>query len=376
MMRHGLFSVLCAALLLAAPAHANDEARLEALKAEIRKLETWLRDAQKESGQLTESLRQSDLDIARLSRKIEETRQQLAEENDRLKKLRQEQGQLRELQARHRQHLSEQLRAVQRLGNDGPVKLLLNQDDPQQAQRMLRYFTYFNDARIARIRHILSELTRLDNLATLIQTTEQQLRQTEQQLLQSNRTLQQRKQEQQQLLTRLQREVSSEQQRLKQKEADRKRLESLLNEVQTLLDNSPRRTDARPISALRGKLPRPLSNRVLQGFGSPLSDGPGRREGWLLDAREGDSVRAIHHGRVVFADWLRGYGLIIIVDHGEGYLSLYAHNQSLLRDVGNWVNQGDVIASAGRSGGSEQASLYFEIRYRGRPQDPAVWLKR
>ena len=87
-------------------------------------------------------------------------------------------------------------------------------------------------------------------------------------------------------------------------------------------------------------------------------------------------MRAVHHGRVVFADRLRGFGLILILDHGQGYLSLYAHNQALLRDVGSWVNQGDIISSAGRSGGNTEASLYFEIRHRGRPQDPALWLKR
>lgn len=368
--------LLVLSLLLAWPAQANDEAKLETLKAEIRKLEEWLRSARQESSQLSEALRQSDLEINTLSKQIDTIRQQLAEEKERLKKLRQEQGQLRELQTRHRQHLTEQIQAAHRLGHQGPLKLLLNQDDPQQAQRMLRYFGYFNSARIERINHIIAELTRLDNLAALIAASEQQLQRNEAELLQKNRALQQRKQEQQQLLARLQGEMKTEGQRLQQKETDRKRLEQLLSEVQNLLDNSPRKLDARPFSSLKGRLPPPLRNRVLQAFGSRRSDGAGRTDGWLLDAREGEYVRAIHHGRVVFSDWLRGFGLILILDHGQGYLSLYAHNQALLRDVGSWVNQGDIIASAGRSGGNADPSLYFEIRHRGQPQDPAVWLKR
>lgn len=363
-------------LLLVLPAQANDEAKLTALKAEIRKLEEWLKSAREESSQLSKEIKRSDLEINALSRQIDTIRRQLAEEKDRLKKLRQEQGQLRDLQTQHRRHLTEQIQAAQRLGQEGPVKLLLNQDDPQQAQRMLRYFGYFNAARIERIQHIIAELTRLDNLAELIAASEQQLQRSENELLHSNRALQQRKQEQKKLLTKLQREMSSEQQRLKQKEADRKRLERLLNDMQNVLDDSPRKTDARPIASLKGRLPPPLRNRVLQSFGSKRNDGAGRQDGWLFAAKEGEPVRAIHHGRVVFADWLRGFGLIIILDHGKGYLSLYAHNQALLRDVGSWVNQGDVISSAGRSGGNSTPSLYFEIRHRGQPQDPALWLKR
>ena len=371
-----ILGCLSLCLLLALPAQADDQARLDALKAEISKLESWLRNAQQESGQLNAALRQSDLEIAELTKQIDAIRTQLAEEQARLKKLRQEQGQLRDLQQQHRQHLAEQIRAAQKMGQQGPLKLLLNQDDPQQAQRMLRYFSYFNSARIERINQILAELARLDNLATLIAASEQQLQRSEKELISSNRQLQQRKQQQQQLLAKLQGEMKTEQQRLQQKETDRKRLEQLLTEVANLLDNSPRQLDARPISSLKGRLPPPLRTAVLQAFGSQRRDGGGRHEGWLLAAREGDYVRAVHHGRVVFADWLRGFGLILILDHGQGYLSLYAHNQALLRDVGSWVNQGDIISSAGRSGGNAEPSLYFEIRHRGRPQDPALWLKR
>lgn len=370
------FAIALSFLLLALPVSANDEAKLESLKSEIKKLEQWLRDAKDESQQLTETLRKSDLEIAELNRQIEQTRQQLQEEKDRLKKLRQEQGQLRQLQEQHRKQLAEQLRAAQRIGNQGPLKLLLNQDDPQQAQRMLRYFAYFNDARVAQINHLLAELKRLDNIAAVIAQQERTLQATEQKLLSANRALQQRKQDQQRLLQRLSAEMKTEQQRLAQKEADRKRLENLLAEVQVILERSPRQNDARPIHALRGKLPRPVNGRILQAFGSTPKEGGRKRDGWLMSANENENVRAIHHGRVVFSDWLRGYGLLLILDHGQGYLSLYAHNQSLLRDVGSWVNQGDVVAFAGRSGGSNQTALYFEIRHKGRPLDPASWLKR
>ena len=145
---------------------------------------------------------------------------------------------------------------------------------------------------------------------------------------------------------------------------------------ETLISDSPLRNNETPFRDMRGKLPRPIAGRILKAYGNRMDDGKSRREGWQISTTEGAGVKAVHHGRIVFADWLRGFGLLIIVDHGKGYLSLYAHNQSLLKDVGNWVNAGDVIATAGRSGGLSSATLYFEIRHQGRPQDPAVWVKR
>lgn len=364
-------------LFLVSTALANDEQRLEALQKEIQQLQQWLNTAKDEYSQLDQSLRQSDLSISKINRQIEETRIQLQEEQQRLKKLRLEQGQLQQLQQQHRHYLIEQIQAAHKMGEQSPIKLLLHQDDPQQAQRTMRYFAYFNEARIERIRFILNELDRLNRLADIIIAQERQLRATEATLLRQNRQRQAHQQEQQQLLTRLAQQMQNEQQSLQRKEADRQRLEQLLNEVSTILSNSARRDDERPFRQLRGQLPRPVQNaRVLGAFGQRDNQTRIRWEGWLMRTSEGQTIHAVHHGQVVFADWLRGFGLVIIIDHGQGYLSLYAHNQTLFRDVGAWVNQGDIVASSGRSSSTEQPQLYFEIRYKGKPQDPAAWLQR
>lgn len=361
-------------LILSAPTLANDEAKLETLKQEIQKLQSWLQQAQQESDQLQQQLRQSDLDISKLNQQVEHTRQQLDHEREQLKKLRLEQGQLQLHKNKQHQLLAEQIRSAQRLGQDGPIKLLLNQNTPEQAQRMLRYFAYFNGARMERIEQVLQELQRLENIAAHIATSEQQLRQFQQQQQQQQQALQQRKQQQQKLLTQLSQRMKNEQDNLASKQQNQKQLESLLNEVQTILESSPRSTDVRPISQLKGRLPMPINGRIVQAFGSNRNIS--YRKGWLIAAQAGEYVRSVHHGRVVFADWLRGYGLVLILDHGQGYLSLYAHNQSLLRDVGSWVNHNDIVATAGSSGGGDQSALYFEIRYKGNAQDPAVWIKR
>jgi septal ring factor EnvC (AmiA/AmiB activator) len=264
--------------------------------------------------------------------------------------------------------------AAYRLGGDSPIKMLLNQDDPQQAQRMLTYFSYFNRARMDEIHHTLSELARLEHIADAIVAQEQQLQATQQSLDQKNSRLNEQKQKQNKLLAQLNQQMSSEKTRLAQKQADRKRLEALFDEVQTLVEKSPRKQDVRPFKALKHQLPRPLAGRIIAAYGNPNTEGVGRWEGWLIAAPEGTSIRAVHHGRVVYSDWLRGFGLLMILDHGDGYMTLYAHNQTLMYDVGAWVNQGDVIGAVGRSGGLQEPRLYFEIRYRGKPQDPSAWL--
>ncbi|MDO6681890.1 peptidoglycan DD-metalloendopeptidase family protein [Oceanobacter sp. 5_MG-2023] len=353
---------------------AGDAAKLQALKQDIAKLQQWLNEASAEHSKLSESLRNTDQDIGAITRKIEETRRLLKEEQDRLKKLRQDQAQLNELRSWHTLRLKEQLQAAYRLGGDSPIKMLLNQDDSQQAQRMLSYFGYFNRARMEEINHTLSELTRLEHIADEIIAQEQQLQRTQQSLDQKNRQLTQQKKKQNRLLAQLSQQMTSEKSTLARKQADRKRLESLFDEVQTLVEKSPRKQDVRPFKALKRSLPRPLAGRIIAAYGNPNTGGVGRWEGWLIAAPEGTNIQAVHHGRVVYSDWLRGFGLLMILDHGDGYMTLYAHNQTLMYDVGAWVNQGDVIGAVGRSGGLQEPRLYFEIRHRGKPLDPAAWL--
>ncbi|TNC91578.1 MAG: hypothetical protein CSH36_08930 [Thalassolituus sp.] len=358
------------------PVLADDEQQLKQVQAEIRQLEKWLSEARGEYDSLSKKLQTSDKEIADLVKQIDATRAQLREEQSKLKKLQAEQAQLRQLRSKHQKLLSEQIRLARQVGDDAAIRFWLTQDDPAKDQRLMQYFGYFNRARVTQLHHTIDELLRLDNIETLILEQEAALRKTDKQLSKKSDQLNDKRNDQQKLLASLSRKMSDENARLKARQADRQRLENLITEVETLISNSPRRNDERPFSAMRGKLGIPLAGRVLASFGSMNSANKSRWEGWKIGAPEGTPVQAVHHGRVVFSDWLRGFGLLIIVDHGQGYLSLYAHNQTLTKDVGNWVNGGETIATAGRSGGQESAGLYFEIRHKGKPQDPAVWLKR
>lgn len=355
---------------------ADEQADLAKLQQEINKLQAWLKETESEHDKLSEALRKSDEKIGGIAKKIDATRTLLNEERSRLKKLKAEQSQLRVLKAEQKQQLSKQLNGAQKLGNQGSIKVLLNQDDPQQISRMLKYYEYFNKARMESIQTLIVNLKRLNNIENEILSQQNKLIKTENSLLQKNKQLSNEKRQHKRLLASLELARKEKTSDLSQKQKDQKRLQKLINEVATLLDNSVRKQDARPIRSLKGKLPRPTKGSIVKAFGNNNSQARSKWQGWLMKGYEGSAITAIHHGRIVFSDWLRGFGLLLIIDHGDGYLSLYARNESLLKSVGDWVYQGENIATLGSSGGFKEPRLYFEIRHKGKPQDPAAWLKR
>ena len=369
-----LFSLLIGQLMQVS--WADEEADLAQLQQEIDKLQQWLKDTESEHDKLNEKLRLSDEKIGALAKKIDDTRSQLNEERSRLKKLQAEQSQLRFLKSEQKQQLAKQLTGAQKIGNQGSIKVLLNQDDPQQISRMLKYYEYFNQARMESIQTLITNLKRLNNIESEILAQQNKLIKTENSLLKKNKQLNSEKKQHKKLLASLEKRRQQKSSDLSQKQKDQKRLQQLITEVATLLVNSTRKQDARPIRSLKGKLPRPTKGRIVKAFGNYNSQARSKWQGWLIKGYEGSAITAVHHGRIVFSDWLRGFGLLLIVDHGDGYLSLYARNQSLLKSVGDWVYQGENIATLGSSGGFKEPRLYFEIRHKGKPQDPAAWLSR
>ncbi len=355
---------------------ADEQADLAKLQQEINKLQAWLKETESEHDKLSTALQESDKKIGGIAKKIDETRTLLNEERSRLKKRQAEQSQLRVLKAEQKQQLAKQLSGAQKLGNQGSIKVLLNQDDPQQISRMLKYYEYFNHARMESIQTLIVNLKRLDNIENEILSQQNKLIKTENSLLKKNKEFNNEKKQHKNLLASLDARRREKSNDLSQKQKDQKRLQKLINEVATLLDNSVRKQDARPIRSLKGKLPRPTKGSIVKAFGNSNSEARNKWQGWLMKGYEGSAITAVHHGRIVFSDWLRGFGLLLIIDHGDGYLSLYARNQSLLKSVGDWVYQGENIATLGSSGGFKEPRLYFEIRHKGKPQDPAAWLKR
>lgn len=349
-------------------------AELEKLRTTIEALRTQLDEVHSQRDTLLAQLRDAERDIGALSLRLRERDAQLHVQNKKLSALQDAQRTRGAELAAQRGALAAQIRAAYITGRQEYLKILLNQQDPATVGRSLIYYDYFNRARARQIKTLnetLAELARLQQ-AVLTQTAAvEQLRATEQQ---EQRTLEQHQQTRNTLLAQLNSAIQDKDHALQTLLADERRLQELLPKLQRALAALGPGPGRRPdFARLKGKLPWPTSGPVVNAFGSPRMGGAMKWQGVLIGAPEGQDVTAVSQGRVVFADWLKGFGLLMIVEHGDGYMSLYGHNQSLTKRTGDWVEAGEVIASVGNSGGRASPGLYFEIRHQGEPADPLSW---
>ena len=239
----------------------------------------------------------------------------------------------------------------------------------------MRYQEYYQRARTRRLKDVNSELSELREVSLRVNQARKVLLDKRSEVQAHASKLQQAQSARQQTLAKLNRSLDQRGDSLSQLKRDQQRLQKLLEDMRRSLDDIPADLGGTPFGKLTGKLPWPVAGSIATGYNSQR-EGALRWQGVILNAPAGTPVRAIHSGRVVFADWLRGYGLLTIVDHGHGYLTLYGYNQSLLREVGEWVSAGDSLALAGNSGGNHASGLYFEIRHRGEAVNPTRWCNR
>jgi septal ring factor EnvC (AmiA/AmiB activator) len=306
-------------------------------------------------------------DLRRLDRKIGESRTRL----DKLGLERQESR--KKLQA-VQVILARELRSAYVLGQQQQVKLLLNQDDPTAIARLMTYYGYLSSARTDRIRGITSVL---DELALIEQQVSEQksgLEKLKDEKVAESDRLKYVQSNRKQVLVKLQAQLRKKSDELATLQRDEKNLQQLVDSLRRALrDIPPSAAPLKSISPLKGKLVWPVQGRIGIPFGAVQADGKLRSRGVLVSSSAGADVHAIASGQVVFADWLRGFGLLLIIDHGKGYMSLYGYNRSLFKEVGDRVEAGDLIATVGDSGGRERSGLYLELRKDGRPFDPAPW---
>lgn len=373
------FTLLLLSLFLGRDVFAEqeqNEAYLKKLRADISELQTYLKKVQDNHKQLVDSLQKSDEEVARISQQVNRLRQSLKEEQARLKKLQGEQKTLRQQQTRQQHTLKDIILATYRLGRQPQLQVMFNQEDPGQMARNMTYLSYLSQAHQQQIHDYRDTLSQLDVVETSLKQQQAKLKQelaafkTEQTKLRTQRD------QQRATAQKLKTTIAKSGKSLERMKQDRQRLIDLLGRVEEVFLSYERDKESRPFSKLRGKLPSPINRQARRLFGSKLENQKQNWQGWLYPASEGSEVKAIHHGRVVFSDWLRGYGLLTILDHGQGYMTLYARNQALLRSPGEWVEAGDVIARVGRSGGYDEDALYFEIRKKGQPQNPRRWLAK
>jgi len=352
------------------------EQELSELRASIGELRADLGAAKSERDRLTAELARTEQAIGTLARSAYELAARIEQGQARLQELRQRRGEKQDSLAEQRATLGAQLRAAHVTGRQERLKMLLNQQDPSVVSRMMVYYDYFNQDRIRSIQRIRVSIAELQELEIQIQGEQTELQRLHRLEEQELAALEYSQQEREAVLAALDTDIRSSDRRLSEMEQDERRLETFLQELERLLLDLPLQSAGQIAFAdLRGKLPWPVSGHLTVAFGSPRKRGGRRWDGVLIDAREGSEVRSIHHGRVVFADWLRGLGLLLIVDHSGGYMSLYGHNQSLFKETGDWVAPGEVVGLVGRSGGHSSAGVYFGIRKQGKPMNPGNWCK-
>lgn len=365
----------CLYLLLLAPqAGAEDPgARLEEVRKELEDVQHWLQQARSRQDQLNNTLRKNEEQIGRLERDLRGQRRELARLRAEETTLQRERQALQRQVRQQREALRRQIRAQFMRGREGHIRLVLNQKNPDEMARVTRYFAYVQAARQQRIREFRTLVEEAEAQALRLQRQRDRVGEAAKQLEQRRLALQNERQARGQTLAKLQRGIVDRDARARQLERDRAELEELLERLLRSVPELALDRQETPFATLRGKLPWPANGRIISGFGRA-----GRsvlhRNGLEIGARAGSEVRAIHSGHVVFADWMRQFGLLIIVDHGGGFLSLYGHNESLLKHSGEWVSPGETIAMVGDSGGQEKPGLYFELRRDGKPVDPKPWL--
>lgn len=369
---------LCALLLAgavgAAPAPSAED--LAALRTRIQALQSELDAARGTQDRERERLRTTEVQIGNLHRDLQRIERDLARHEVRLAELGVERAAQARAVAGQRRQLAAQVRAAHAMGRQEQLKIVLNQEDPARLGRLLGYYGYLNRARLARIAAIESALDRLQALEAAMHAEQERLDALRDRHRSSAAALESERRARAELLDQLATRIADQGRELERQRADEARLVGLLESLRRALDELPA-IDVERVSfgKQRGRLGWPAPGRLGVAYGASRGVGGVRSQGVVIEAAEGGDVRAVSHGRVAFADWLRGYGLLMILDHGDGYMTLYGYNQALNKEVGDWVETGDVIASVGRSGGNARPGLYFEIRHRGRPVNPTRWCR-
>ncbi|MCJ8168393.1 murein hydrolase activator EnvC family protein [Atopomonas sediminilitoris] len=406
-------AALC--LLLVLPVYAVEPAdkaqtqrELKAAEDDIRALQKLLDKIRTEKSGLEKSLQKTEGQMGELEQQVEDIQQQMQDSERELDSLNEEKKKLLDAKSAQHQQISIQARAAFQSGRQEYLRLLLNQQQPETLSRTLAYYDYLNNARLEQLTLFNTTLTQLSNVEADIAKQQLQLEGQRGNLDLQLAKLEEVRSERKILIAKLNQNLRQQGGKLSSKQAEQKRLNQVLVSIEAelarqakaraerlererqaaLAASTPRAAGSAPLAVstgngidgpfakARGRLPWPVNGKLLARYGSPRSgDARLKWDGVLLGAAAGSEVHAIHDGRVVFAEWLRGAGLLLILDHGGGYLSLYGYNQNLLKTPGQLVRAGETIATVGNSGGQTQPALYFSIRQQGKPSDPGQWCR-
>ena len=369
-------SLLLASLIAttgSASAADTNDAALVKLRGQINSLQQKLDQTRDARDAARDALRPVERRISQQVRALRATKAELVASNKKLGKLRTRQQSATIALTRQRRQLSQHARAAYTLGQQDQLKLLLNQQDPAAFGRVLTYYRYFADARVSRINSLKHDLRQLTQLQYRISLEHQQLQSIHQRRQRESQSLDQSRLARATLLASLNSEIRSSTEEIARLKRDERRLDNLM---MGLPDVAPRNLHGNKFARARGQLPLPVRGRLTVRFGTRRPLGDLKWKGIFLATPSGREVKAVFGGRVVFADWLQGYGLLLILEHGDGYMTLYGNNESLTQQVGDQIEAGSVIALTGNTGNIARSGLYFEVRHQGKPRNPLRWCRR
>nr|VFK52755.1 MAG: Septal ring factor EnvC, activator of murein hydrolases AmiA and AmiB [Candidatus Kentron sp. TC] len=379
--RNSLFGtillILCIATGTSESAHSSTtqedaETKLTLIHKMIRTLSSRLTDARSEQDTMQERLRETELSVGKLVSELRGIENRLHQQKRQLKDLRRQRNEQKKALATQRDDLIRQIRISYAMSRQDYLKIILNHEDPSVLARALTYYGYFKRASAEQIETARSHIQRIHALEEKIDKKNAALEGLRRAKREVKINVEENFRQRKETLAELSREIARDDQRLTNLEQDKNRLEKLIRKLKQVFTHAH---DQQPFHSFKGRLRWPTAGSIRHHFGEKRSQGNLTWQGVWISAKAGQPIHAISHGRVAFADWLRGFGLLMIIDHGDGYMSLYGHNRSLYKETGNIIKSGEIIASVGNSGGSDDNGLYFEIRRQGSPRNPAYWCK-
>ncbi len=352
------------------------QAELQQLRQRIGQLQAEISSKEGKQSELGQRLQESEREIGVIARGLRVLGGRLERQAERLRALHdQEEGQSHALE-RERELLAQQVRSAYVVGRQEQFRILLNQQDPAVLTRTLAYYDYLNRERARRMQAIRRQLDDLASTRAEIGTQQSRLEKLQEQQQAQKQSLEQEQLARRGVLLALAGELKDQSLQLERLRKDEQQLDSLLRGLQdALADVSAGPVEQLPFAKVRGKLEWPVRGRIRHSFGE-TKIGKLEWDGVMIGTPEGSEIRAVHAGRIAFADWLRGFGLLLIIDHGDGFMTLYGHNQSLFKEAGDWVDAGEPVAAAGNTGGQKKSGVYFAIRRHGKAIDPQQWCRR
>jgi len=377
--------LLCLSILFFTPTnplaseHQNDveeqEIELESIRSEIKNVQSRISSAQESVDKYMTEIESNEKSIANLSLNIDELKIKIETQLSRLDQLQIESRDQENILLHERDLLAEQIRTAYKTGRHDFVKMLLNQENPELVGRMMAYHDYYNKARADRISEVQITLNNLNQIKIAISNESEKLETFKSERLIELSKLSGLRDVRKSSISELNSYISEQDTQLVNLQYDEQELSNLINNLKNEQDIVELYENLPPFSSLKGKLGWPVKGNLITRFGSPKREGKLKWNGVRISSEIGNDVQAVSAGKVIFADWFRNLGLLMIIDHGNGFMSLYGHNERLLKKADDFVNTGEIVAKVGNTGGQTEPALYFEIRQQGAPQNPGLWCK-